>query len=301
MSTTVSGLTSPAGARARSGVLPALVRIECVRLMRNPVPWLGLALSVWALWTTVPEPGEWPGSSYEGVTPTVAPLLFGISVATAVAFHRGRTEVSPAAPVQEERRALARLLAATPFLAVTAGFAALIAWREHDLGGLWLGMEPGRTTQAVHTTAELSQHLVLGLVAVALGAAFGRRVSRLAAVLPALFVLWFVVMTYWLFAARSVTPFSVIQVQPVHVPVGPPSTDPLSLPADWLLVGPPHSSGWDRQLVSESLAWWHDVWLLGLALLLLAVAWPPGGRRRLAAAGVVLAVLGVVGQQVVIP
>ncbi|MCK9824617.1 hypothetical protein NOCD_14120 [Nocardioides cavernae] len=301
MSTTVPGLTSPAGRTIRRRVLPALVRTESLRLLRNPVPWLGLALSVWALWTTVPEPGEWPGSSYEGVTPTVAPLLFGISVAVATTFHRGRTEVAPAAPVQEARRALARLLAALPFLVVTAGFAALIGWREHDLGGLWLGMEPGRTTEAFHTVAELSQHVALGLVAVALGAALGRRVSRLAAVLPALFVLWFVAMTYWLFGARSVTPFSVIQVQPVPVPVGPPSTDPLSLPADWLLVGPPHTSGWDRQLVSESLAWWHDVWLLGLALLLLAVAWPSEGRRRLAAAGLVLAVLGVVGQQVVIP
>ena len=118
-------------------------------MLRNPVPWLCLTLSVWALWTTVPEIGEWPGSAYEGMTPTVAPLLFGISVAVAVTFHRGRTEVAPAAQVQEERRTLARLLAAIPFLGVTAGFAGLIAWRERDLGGLWIGMEPGRTTEAL--------------------------------------------------------------------------------------------------------------------------------------------------------
>ena len=303
MSATIPARATRAARAPRTGVLPALVRTEAVRMLRNPVPWLCLALSVWALWTTVPEVGEWPGSSYEGMIPPVAPLLFGISVAVAVAFHRGRTEVAPAAPVQEGRRALARLLAATPFLVVAAGLAGLTARRERDLGGLWLGMEPGRTTEAFHTTAELSQHVALAFVAVALGAALGRRVSRLAAVLPALFVLWFVAMTYWLFGARPVTPFSVIQVQPVYLTAGPASADPLSFPADWLLVGAPHvQDGWARQLVSESLAWWHDVWLLGLALLLLALAWPTSPvRRRLVAGGLVLAAAGVLGQQVAIP
>jgi hypothetical protein len=43
------------------------------------------------------------------------------------------------------------------------------------------------------------------------------------------------------------------------------------------------------------------VWLLGLAALLLAAAWPRPGRRVLLVAGVALAVAGVVGQHVVIP
>jgi hypothetical protein len=43
------------------------------------------------------------------------------------------------------------------------------------------------------------------------------------------------------------------------------------------------------------------VWLLGLAALLLGVAWPRRGRLALLAVGVVLAVAGIVGQQVVIP
>lgn len=302
MSATAPARTVSTARPSRPGVLPALVRTEVRRMLRNPVPWLCLSLSVWAMWTAVPEPGEWPGSSYEGMIPPVAPLLFGISVAVAVAFHRGRTEVAPAAPVQEGQRALARLVAAVPFVAVAGGLAALTAWRERDLGGLWLGMEPGRTTEAFHTTAELSQHVALAVLAVALGAALGRRVARLAAVLPALFVLWFVAMTYWLFGARAVTPFSVIQVQPVHVTVGPASADPLSFPADWLLVGAPHADGWARQLVSEPLAWWHDAWLLGLALVLLSLAWPASpARRRLALIGVVLAVVGILGQEAVLP
>lgn len=283
-------------------VMRALVLTEARRMLRNPVPWVFLGLAIWAVWTVRPEPGEWPGSSYEGVTPAVAPLLFGISVAVAVPFHRGRHDIAPAAPVSEVQRTLARLLAALPFVVVAAAYAALVAWRERDLGGLWIGMEPGRTTEAFHTVAELAQLVALALVAVALGAALGRRTSRLVAVVPALFVLWFVVSVYWLFGQPAVTPFSVLQVQPINVTVGPATADPLSFPSDWLLVGHPHTSeGWQRQLVSEGVAWWHDVWLLGLAALLLAVAWPRAGRRTLLAVGAMLAVAGIVGQQVAIP
>ncbi|HEY0643699.1 MAG TPA: hypothetical protein VGD39_09790 [Nocardioides sp.] len=283
-------------------VMRALVLTEARRMLRNPVPWVFLGLAIWAVWTVRPEPGEWPGSSYEGIMPSVAPLLFGISVAVAVPFHRGRHDIAPAAPVSEVQRTLARLLAALPFVVVAAAYAALVAWRERDLGGLWIGMEPGRTTEAFHTVAELAQLVALALVAVALGAALGRRTSRLVAVVPALFVLWFVVSVYWLFGQPAVTPFSVLQVQPINVTVGPATADPLSFPSDWLLVGHPHTSeGWQRQLVSEGVAWWHDVWLLGLAALLLAVAWPRAGRRTLMAVGAMLAVAGIVGQQVAIP
>ena len=302
MSTTTARPPSPSTAPVRSRATRALVVTEMRRMLRNPVPWVCLALTTWAMWTVVPEPGEWPGASYEGITPAVAPLLFGISVAVAVPFHRARHDVAPAAPVSELERTLARTLAALPFVGVAAAYAGLVAWRERDLGGLWLGMEPGRTTEAFHTVAELSQLGVLALLAVTLGAALGRRVSRLVAVVPALFVLWFVAMTYWLFGASMVSPFSVIQVQPVHLPVGPATADPLSFPSNWLLVGPSDTSaGWQRQWVSEALAWWHDVWLLGLAALLLGVAWPRRGRRALVVAGVVLAVAGIVGQHVVIP
>lgn len=301
MSAVAAGQAAAPPAPARSRVIRALVRADARRMARNPVPWLCLAFSVWGMLMVAPVPGEWPASSYEAINPTAAPLLFGISLAVAVPFHRARHEVAPAAPVAEDQRVLARLLAATPFVLVTAGFAGLVAWRERDLGGLWIGMEPGRTTDALHSTAELSQFVALGVLAVALGAALGRRVPRLVAVVPALFVLWFVVSVYWLFGHPSVTSFSVMQVQPVLLVVGPVTADPLSFPSDWLLVGAPHTSEWGRQWVSESLAWWHDVWLLGLAALLLAAVWPRSGRRALLAAGVVLAVAGVVGQQVVIP
>ena len=131
-------------ASAPAMVTRALVVTEARRMLRNPVPWACLALTIWAMWTVTPEPGEWPGASYEGIIPAVAPFLFGISVAASLPFHRARHDVAPAAPVSEARRTLARLLAALPFVVVALAYAVLVAWRERDLGGLWIGMEPGR-------------------------------------------------------------------------------------------------------------------------------------------------------------
>jgi hypothetical protein len=289
-------------ASSGSGLFRALVRAEARPLLRNPVPWLCFLASVWALSTVEPTVGEWPGSSYEQVQPSAVPMLFGIALAAAVAAHRARSDVAPAAPAGEIQRTAARLVAAVPYVVLACGYSALAAWRERELGGMWLGMEPGRTTTALHTFPELAQVPALALVAVALGAAVGRRVSRLVAVVPLLFVFWFVVMTYWLFGAPSVTPFSVLQVQPIHITVGPASADPMAFPDDWLLAGPPHGNGgWQRQWVSQALAWWHLVWLVGVALVLLTAAWPRSGRRWLLAAGLVVAAVGATAQVAVIP
>ena len=121
-------------------------------------------------------------------------------------------------------------------------------------------------------------------------------------VVPLLFVFWFVVMTYWLFGAPAVTPFSVLQVQPIHITVGPASADPMTFPDDWLLAGPPHGNGgWQRQWVSQTLAWWHLVWLVGMAMVVLTAAWPRSGRRWLLVAGLVVAAVGAGAQVAVIP
>ena len=107
----------------------------------------------------------------------------------------------------------------------------------------------------------------------------------------------------WLFGHRSVTPFAVVQVQPVTVPVGPATTDPLTYPAHWLLEPPGEfQEGWARLFVSTDLAWWHDGWVLGLALVLLAAAFPGGAVRRiLLATGLLTSVVCAAAQVWVIP
>ena len=290
-------------ARAARAVLWALAGLEARRMLRHPLLWIGVALSGAMVWTTAPEPGEWAGAAYEQMMLVSLPLMFAISVVVATSFHRERVPLAPAVPVEEGRRAVARLIAAAPLVLLAVVFAFAVAVRERQLGGLWLGVEPGRTTEALHTAGELAQHVALALLAVAVGGALGRRASRLVSVVPLLCVLWFLVSVYWLFSDRRVTPFSVLQVQPVDIEVGPGSTDPLTFPAHWLLEGPgDYSTTWSRVFVSDALGWWHAVWLLGLAVTILAAAVPGGrARRRLLLAGPVLAAVGVVAQVLVIP
>jgi hypothetical protein len=291
-------------ARVRTrDVVRALALAELRRTLRNPVLWAGAALSVWMMWSVVPEPGEWAGASYEEIAVSALPFLLVVSLVTAVSFHRERLDVAPEAPVLDGMRAAARLVAALPLVGLAVAYAGLLAWRQRDLGGLWLGMEPGRTTEALFTAGELAQPVALAVLAVAVGATLGRRLPHLVSVVPLLFVLWFVVSVYWLFGHQVVTPFSVLQVQPIRVDAGPASADPLGFPAHWLLEGPGDFSGrWSRVFVSDALAWWHAVWLLGLSAVVVAFAVPPGrARRLLVAGGSVVAAVGVVAQYVVLP
>lgn len=304
----MSAATTYAGVREAPGTLRvvcALAATEVRRVPRNLFLPLGLAFALWLLLGEIdPATEDWAGSSYEGMAVSSVSLLWGISVAAAIAFQRERVPVALGAAVPEVVRALARLLAMLPLLGLVGGFAALVAWRQRDLGGLTVGEEPGRTLEALQTTPELLQHVALAVLAVALGAALGRRMAHLAAVIPLLFLLWYLAGAfYWLYGHPAVTPFSVIQVQPVLVPIGPADADPLAFPDDWLLAAPnEYQDGWSRHFVSTSLAWWHNGWLLGLAQLLLAAALPSGTLRRcLLVGGVLLAVVSAVAEVRVIP
>lgn len=283
-------------------VVRALAMAEARRMLRNPLPWLGAAISLWALWTAVPDSDEWVGATYQDSAVSILPFAFAVSVVVAVSFNRERLPVVGGAPTGEAQRSVARLVAVVPLVVLAAGIAAFTAWRQRNVGGLTLGVEPGRTAEALYTAGELAQPVALTVLAVAIGAALGRRTAHLVSAIPVLFFLWLVIGFYWFFGNRLVTPFSIVQVQPIHVFAGPASADPLSFPAHWLLEGPGEfSREWSRALVSGALAWWHVVWLLGLALLWLAVAMPSRpARRPLLVVGATLAALGVAAQYLVL-
>ena len=303
----MSGAVATVGAglpRPSYAVLRTLARAELRRSLRSPVLPLGAVAAVWYLWTITPAAEQWSGSAYQEMAISSGPLLGAVSWTVARSFHRERTGVATAAPVREGARAVARFVAALPLVALTAGFAGLVAWRQRDLGGLTLGTEPGRTAEALHSLPELVQPLALGMLAVALGAVLGRRMPRLALALPVLLVFWFAVTgLYWLFGSRSIAPFSVVQVQPITVPAGSASADPMGFPSRWLLEAPgDYQAGWARLFVSADLAWWHCGWLLGISALLLAAAVPAGSSRRgLLAVGAAVAVVCACAQTVVIP
>lgn len=281
--------------------LGRLARIEGARMLRHPAPWVGLALSAW--WLRDVYDAQWASAHYEGHLTALTPLLLGVSLASAHVFGRERVAVADDAPLEQHRRSLGRLLGGLALvglvaLVVTAG--ATWLWAT---GGVRLGDEPGRTDEAFYSAPELLQPVLLAGFAVALGAATVHLVRQrlLASIL--LVVWWFLVGgTYWMLqgeVARWLTP---LQVQPVLVEAGPVATDPTTFPSDWLLSVPgEYQDFWGRLVVSPSMAAGHDLYLVALTLLAVAVAVPGRLRRPLLAVGALVAVGAVLLQAAVAP
>jgi hypothetical protein len=287
----------------RRRVVLALAAIEARRQLRSPLLWLGLALSAAFLWQSLRAPGDWSGALYSMLPIVVGPLVAALSMVVAGSFHRERIELPGAGPVDEETRAAGRLLGSMASVAVVvvATVAAATAARLH--GGFDLGDEPGRTLHAQYSWPEILQPVCLALLAVGAGSAAGRRFRRRATAALTLFVAWFpVVLVAWAFAAPQVTPFSIIQLQPISVEIGPSDADPLSFPSSWLLSAPgEYQDHWARAFTSIPLGIGHNVWLLGLALTLTGLALPRRRALPVVACGILLGTVGVVTQFLVIP
>lgn len=288
---------------ARRRVALALAGIEARRLLRSPLLWLGLVLASVFVWGTLHAPGDWSGALYTGMPDFIGPVAAGISMAVASAFHRERTDPAGAAPADEETRAAGRLLGGLVLVGlvglVTAVGAAVVRWH----GGFDLGDEPGRTLHAHYSWPEILQPVCVALVAVGAGAVTGRRFRHRAAATLTLFVVWSPVsFVAWAFQAPAVTPFSVIQLQPITINVAPASADPLTLPSSWLLLAPgQYQDFWGRAFTSVPLGVGHDLWLVGLATVLTGLALPRHRLVPVLAVGLVLAAGGVVLQYLVIP
>ena len=292
-----------AGGVTERPVVAALARSEARRMLRSPVLWLGVALTTAFAWATMSVPDDWAGARYTSAPILVGPLLVCISIVVAGSFHRERLGVAAEAPVGEGLRTAGRLAGALVLVGLVTLLAAVGAGLLRWHGGLDLGEEPGRTLHAHFTLAEILQQPTLAVLAVAVGAAAGRRLRHRATSTLLLFVGWFpFVMVPWAFQSRHVTPFSILQIQPVSIPAGPIDADPQAFPSTWLLSAPgQYQDHWAHELVSGPLAAGHDLWLLGVACLFLAVAVPRHARAGLLLAGIVLAATGVTLQYGVIP
>jgi hypothetical protein len=290
-------------APVRRRVVRALAVIEARRLLRSPLVWLGLVLAVVYVWGTFQSPPDWSGARYVGLPDFIGPVAAGISMAVAGAFHRERIDPTGAGPVGEGTRAAGRLTGSLVLVGLvvllTGVGAALARWH----GGFDLGDEPGRTLHAQYSWPEILQPVCLALVAVGAGAVAGRRFRRRATATLTLFVGWFpVAFVPWAFQSTTVAPFSILQLQPLTIDVGPVGTDPLSFPSSWLLLVPgEYQDFWGRAFTSIPLGVGHDLWLLGLAAVLTALALPRRRLLPLLAAGLVVAAAGVALQYAVIP
>jgi hypothetical protein len=226
-----------------------------------------------------------------------------VSIASVSAFGREHLPVSDDGPMRMADRSYARLLAGLSLVGLVAVIviAGMVWLRWH--GGLDLGDEPGRTLHAHYSLPELLQPVLLACFAVALGAAVVHLVRQRLAASIIVFFVWFLLgSAYWMFngpVSRWLTP---VQSQPISIEVGPPTADPTSFPADWLLSAPgDYQDHWARLVVSPALAAWHDVYLIALTMLAMAVAIPGRTRRPLAIGGGVLALVAVLLQSAVSP
>ena len=295
---------APVVARDRSSrVALALGRIEARRILRHPVLAGGLVLSGIFGLLTLRFPDDWSGARYTVTPVLLGPVMVAISMAVAGSFHRERTALVADAPVGEEVRAGGRVLGGLALAALVTLIAAVVDVVIRARGGLDLGDAPGRTLHAQFALTEVLQQPSLAILAVGAGAAAGRRLASHGSALLLLFTAWFpMVFVVWGFQDRAVVPLSIIQLQPVSLPIATQAADPSRYPADWLLSAPGEfQSAWMRLFTSGSLAGWHDLYLLGLAALLLGVALPRGPRIVLVPAGAVAVAIGVTMQYLVIP
>lgn len=287
----------------RRQVVLALAALEARRILTHPAPTVGLLLSVFFGRQVLTAEPSWPGAAYMSLPVIAGPVLCGISLATAAAFARDQRLLAQEAPVRPGHRALARLLAGVPAVAAVAVLTGAAALWLRAAGGLDLGDEPGRTLHAQYTLPEVLQPVALAGFAVAFGAAAARLVRHRLAAAIAIFVVWFAVSpTSWMWNGPQLMAFSLIQTQPLVVPVGPAAADPAGFPASWLLSAPnEYQDFWGRVVVSPAMSAWHDVYLLGLTLLAAAVVLHGRARRTAGAAGLLLAVAGVLAQKLVQP
>ena len=278
-----------------------LARLEGRRMLRHPAPWGGLALSALMVGDVWGE--DWSGQRYTGLVAALTPLLIGVSVASVSAFGRELVPIAEAAPLGRSLRTRARLAGGLPLVALVALVVAAGAVVLRLVGGVPLGDDPGRTLHAHHSLPELLQPVLLAVVAVAAGAVAVRVVRQALAAAIVLAVAWFLFGgTYWLFEGGWTRWLAPVQVQPFSVEVGPIQTDPSTFPADWLLSAPgPYQDHWARVVVSPLVAVWHDAYLVGLVLLLLAVVLAGPLRRLLLAAGLAVAAAAVALQHAAAP
>jgi hypothetical protein len=298
---TIESTAPPRVVAPSNAAVGRLARIEGLRMLRHPMPWICLALCGW--WLQGVFANDWSSAIYEGLLTSLTPLFLGISLAVTSAFGREHVPVCDDAPMEPTRRSIARLLGGLPLVALAAvvvgGGAVWLRLR----GGIDLGDEPGHTEHAYYSLPELLQPVLLAVLAVALGAAVVHLVRHRLVAWIVLFLTWFLVGgTYWMLqsgVARWLTP---LQVQPVRVEVASYDANPATFPSSWLLSQPDaYQDHWARLVVSPSLAAWHDLYLVGLVLLALGIALPGRWRRALLAGGAVVAVLGVAGQVMATP
>ncbi len=296
--------TMPSLATSGGHPIIALARLEARRSLRSVWLWIGVAAATWFVLAT--GEGNWESDTYQRLQSASMPIALAILVIGLNAGgrdrHGDRPPLAEDAVLDADARAAARLVGMAAPCAIGALWAAVVFVNVRVQGGLWIGDEPGRTDSAVYTWPEMIQPVLLFAVAATVGVALGRACRyRVPLVVGALGFSLFGLVS-WAFQAAPMLYLTPIQTQPIEQHIGPASLDPQTVPADWLLSRPDqYDFEWARVVVHVPMAAWHDVYLLGIALLGAGFAVRQRFGRRLIVVGGIAVVAGLVAQVAVAP
>ena len=284
------------------GVSPrALAVVEVRRQLRRPIIWIGVALTIVQVATIS---SDWPGGSYTdkmiGFMPLVLAALF---CGYATSSRDQRQLLAEDAPLDQNDRALARLVSVTVPVVMSVVIVIGIAVVSRIEGGFWIGDEPRRTDSALHSVFELFQPPLLVALAGTFGVAAGRASrSRAIAIMTVGTVIWFLSFpAYWV---TNTPPFHVLalaQNELMAIDLEP-GVSPEQLPDSWLAIAPDEFSGvWKRVLVHYPTIAGHNLYLLGLISVAAGASIRTRTGRRLAIAGTVLVLGGIIIQLALMP
>ena len=278
-----------------------LARIETIRSLRRASIWIGFVLTIASLSITSVD---WSSGSYtEHLPQGFMPIVLGTLIAS---FRMGRRDaehdVSEAAPIDIDQRTLARLYSIAVPTALTMLLVVGLAVGSRIEGGFWLGDGVRRTDTALHTPGELIQMpLVVALVGV-LGIALGR--SRPKRAMVGVIVAGALVFTmfpgYWIWNIPPAHVVAPVQSQPLYIDLEPGTTIEAT-PVGWFVDEPNSGEVPVRELVHQPTALAHDVYLLGLVVLVAGFALRGRRGRWARLGGAALAVGGVLVQLLVSP
>jgi hypothetical protein len=260
-------LAAPPVTRDRRAIVE-LARLEARRHLTGAALWLGvLGLVYFGLgsrWI------DWQAGVYEAFPRNFLPLVVATFVAGVRAGGRDRhADLPPLAeetPLDDDARAVGRLLGMAPFVAVTALLVVGIESGIRIEGGHWMGNPPGRTDTAVHTVAELLQPMAMVLLAAAAGIAAGRTFRQRLPITALGLILAFIMgMVWWLFQVIPLAYVTLIQTQPVRQFAGWSAAGTRTFPDDWLLAYDDYEHVWTHVYVDQPMIAGHVVYLLGWA------------------------------------
>jgi hypothetical protein len=269
--TTVT-LAAPAIPRGRRSIVE-LARLEARRHLTGAALWLGLLGFVYVVLGTLDM--DWQSSVYSAFPRMFLPLAAATFVAAIRSGGRDRHADLPPlaedAPLDDNGRAIARLLGLAPFLAVTMVLVIAIETGIRIEGGHWMGNPPGRTDTAVHTIPELLQPIAMVLLGAAAGVAAGRKFRQRAPITVLGLILAFIMgMLWWAFQVIPMAYVTLIQTQPVGEFAGSAGTNPTTFPEHWLLQNDDYEGVWTRVYVDQPMIAGHVVYLLGVAAVCMA-------------------------------